>query len=66
MPTLTLTMTDEEMTAANRAAERQKTSRSDFARRAIVAAAQPRSSGSAFGAWKGRITYRKAMRALRG
>ena len=66
MPTLTLKMTNEEMTAADRAAERQKTSRSDFARWAIVTAAQPGKSVSAFGAWKGRVTYRKAMKALRG
>jgi hypothetical protein len=66
MPTLTLRMTDAEMTAADDAAGRQKTSRSDFARRAIVSAAKPEKPSSVFGAWKGRVSYRKAMKQLRG
>lgn len=67
MPILTIRLTDDELSAADRAAERHKLSRSEFARRALTAAAMPQSkTASIRGALKGKFTYKQAMKILRG
>jgi hypothetical protein len=68
MPILTIRMSEDEIAAAERAARRHNLSRSEFARRAITAAAEPgqkTSKAFPFGAWKGRTTYKQAMKLLR-
>jgi predicted transcriptional regulator len=67
MPVLTIRLTDAELEAADRAAERRNLSRSEFARRALTAAAAPQSkTASIRGALKGKVTYKQAMKLLRG
>ena len=60
-------MTEQEIEAAEKAAKRYHLSRSEFARRAINAAAEPLSkTASIRGALRGKITYQEAMKLLRG
>lgn len=67
MPVLTLRMSDEEMAAADEAAGRQHLCRSEFARRAILAAIAPeKKTANIRGALKGKYTYKQAMKLLRG
>jgi hypothetical protein len=67
MPVLTIRMTEEEMTATEQAAQRQRMSKSEFARRAITAAADAeRKTASLRGALKGKYTYKQAMKFIRG
>jgi len=67
MPILTIRLTAEELSAADRAAARHNLSRSEFARRALTAAVSPQSkTASIRGALKGKFTYKQAMKLLRG
>jgi hypothetical protein len=67
MPILTIRMSDEEMEAASKAAERHHLNKSEFARRAINSACSSTSKTSSLrGALKGKYTYAQAMKMLRG
>jgi homoserine kinase len=67
MPILTIRMSEEEIAAAGRAAERQQMSRSEFARRAVNAAAGvERKTSAARGMLKNQYSYKQAMKLVRG
>ncbi|MHC1769735.1 MAG: hypothetical protein AB9869_36555 [Verrucomicrobiia bacterium] len=67
MPILTVRMSEEEIAAAGRAAERQKMSRSEFARRAVNAAAVAETkTGAIRGLLKSKYSYKQAMNLVRG
>ena len=67
MPILTLRLQEAELEAIDHAAERAHLNRSEFAKRALKAAATPeKKTASIRGALKGRFTYKQAMKLLRG
>jgi len=71
MPILTIRLSEDELAATNQAAKQHHLNKSEFARRAITAAAAPakakaKAKDYPLGAWKGRTTYQKAMKLLRG
>ncbi len=68
MPVLTVRMSDEEIATAAKSVKQHSLNRSEFARRAINAASAKKKKDSSYplGVLKGRISYPKAMRLLRG
>jgi uncharacterized protein (DUF1778 family) len=68
MPILTIRMTEQEMNAVKQAARRHGNVTSEFSRNAILTAARPaspRQKRFPLGEWRGRVTYKQAMKLLR-
>ena len=69
MPVLTIRMSDTELKTVKRAARSHGRATSEFSRNAILTAAQPaedKSKDYPLGAWRGRVSYKKAIKFLRG
>ena len=67
MPVLTIRISEQELSDTECAARRHKLTKSEFARRAITTAAEAENKATSVrGAWKGRISYKNAMKMLRG
>jgi len=66
MPIVTIRMTEEEIEATDRAADRAQMTRSEFARRAVSAAAAEKKTGAVRGLLKGKYSYAQAMKLVRG
>jgi uncharacterized protein (DUF1778 family) len=63
MPIMTTRMTEEEIEAIDRAAERARMTRSEFVRRSVSAAVEKIDSVRGL---KGKFSYKQAMKLVRG
>jgi hypothetical protein len=69
MPILTIRLSEEELAATEQAARLHHLNKSEFARRAITAAAAPAKAKDQrypLGVLKGKVSYKQAMKLLRG